>query len=179
MIGTFLRILFLGTGGLLVSWAAFLFYPPFSRSAVRTEESWYSAAFPHPSIPGGPGARKGSTLAGILTHVLPFEVETLRPLEDLLGRRAKTSFSILPVFLVSMTGSILAALLVRERLRFGTGYASPTVSFLAKRVAEAAVLVFFLLTFSPFPLPYWTLYPALGAAAMGTFGYVANLPLRL
>jgi hypothetical protein len=78
-----------------------------------------------------------------------------------------------------VTGSVLAALLVRERLRFGTGYASPTVSFLAKRVAEAAVLVFFLLTFSPFPLPYWTFYPALGAAALGTFGYVANLPLRL
>lgn len=85
----------------------------------------------------------------------------------------------LPVVALSLAASFIAALLVRERLRFGTGYAFPAVSFLAKRMAEATAIVFFLLTFSPFPLPYWTFYPALGAGALGIFGYVSNLPLRL
>jgi hypothetical protein len=179
MISSALRIIFLGMGSLLVSWAAFLFYPPFSRSALLSEDSWFSAAFAHPSNRGGLVGVKGHELAGALFQFLPVEVETVRPLENLLRRRAETSFGVLPVSLASFTAAVLAAILVRERLRFGTGYASPTVSFLAKRVAEGAILVFFLLTFSPFPLPYWTFYPALGAAALGAFGYVANLPLRL
>jgi hypothetical protein len=179
MISSTLRIIFLGMGSLLVSWAAFLFYPPFSRSALVSEDAWFSAAFAHPYNRGSLGRGKGPELAGALFHLLPVEIETVRPLENLLRRRAETSLGVLPVSLASFTAAVLAAILVRERLRFGTGYASPTVSFLAKRVAEGAILVFFLLTFSPFPLPYWAFYPAIGAAALGTFGYISNLPLRL
>src|SRR5262245_49444680 len=104
-------------GSLLISWAAFLFYPPFARSSVRSEESSYSAAFPHPSVREGLGSGKSLAVASAFSQFLPIEVQTVRPLEDLLNRRAKASYRVLPVFLLSITGSILAALLVRERLR--------------------------------------------------------------
>jgi hypothetical protein len=179
MIGSSLRILFLGIGSLILSWAAFLLVPSFSQDAVVSENSWFSRAFPSAQRSGL--AREGNTsqIATALLQFLPFGLEAVRPLESILRRRSEVAAQFVPVFGVSLAAAFMTALLVRERLRFGTGYASPTVSFLAKRMAEAAVIVFFLLTFSPFPLPYWVFYLALGATTLGTFGYFSNLPLRL
>jgi len=179
MIGSSLRILFLGIGSLILSWAAFLLVPSFALDAVVSENSWFSRAFPSAHRPGW--VREGNALQipTALFQYLPFGLESVRPLNNILRRRSESAAQFLPVFGVSLAAAFMTALLVRERLRFGTGYASPTVSFLAKRMAEAAVIVFSLLTFSPFPLPYWVFYLALGATALGTFGYVANLPLRL
>jgi hypothetical protein len=172
-------MLFLGLGSLTLSWAAFLLLPTFSRSALGSEEAWFTDAFPFPKRTNAASMPSGSQFTDALAQLVPLDPRGVRSLADLLGRRFAISTEILPVFLVSLTTSLLAGILVRERLRFGSGYASPTISFICKRLAEAAVLVFFLLSFSPFPLPYWTFYPALGATLGGTFGYAANLPLRL
>lgn len=75
--------------------------------------------------------------------------------------------------------SLVAGLLLRERLRVGSSYASPSVSFLAKRLSEGVLLVFLVWSLSPVPLPYGGFYPLLAGLAMGTTTYVANLPLRL
>jgi hypothetical protein len=75
--------------------------------------------------------------------------------------------------------AILAGALLRERLHRGTAYASPTMSFLSKRLGEAALLVFFLWSVAPLPFPYWIFFPAVALAMLAALGYVANLPLRL
>jgi hypothetical protein len=179
VIGSSLRILFLGLGSLTLSWAAFLLLPAFSRSALTYEEAWFVDAFPSPRRMNSVSMAGGSRFSDELAQLVPIDPRGVRSLAVLLGRRVAISIEILPVFLVSLVTSLLAGILVRERLRFGSGYASPTISFLCKRLAEGAILIFFLLSFSPFPLPYWTFYPALGATFGGTFGYAANLPLRL
>jgi hypothetical protein len=179
MIGSSLRVLFLGIGSLILSWAAFLFVPSFWQDAVASENTWFSRAFPSAHRPGWVREGNVSQIARAIFQFLPFGLEAVRPLKTILRRRSEIAAQFLPVFGVSLAAAFMTALLVRERLRFGTGYASPTVSFLAKRMAEAAVIVFSLLTFSPFPLPYWVFYLVLGATTLGTFGYVSNLPLRL
>jgi hypothetical protein len=179
MIGSSLRIFCLGLAGLLLSWTAFLVLPSFSHHSIASEESWFADAF-RPSSRANVIEKRTSPGCGTtLLQLFPFGADLVTPLERLFRHRSEIAAHILPVFLLALAASILAGLLVRERLKFGTGYASPTISFLAKRTAECAILVYFLLTFSPVPLPYWAFYPALGAGVLGTFGYVANLPLRL
>jgi hypothetical protein len=105
--------------------------------------------------------------------------ETWSAALGLVRRRLSVSAGLVPFWLLFLTAAIAAGALVRERLRLGTTYASPTVSFLSKRLGEATAVLFFAWNFTPLPLPYWVFYPAMAAAMAGAFGYVANLPLRL
>jgi hypothetical protein len=111
-----------------------------------------------------------------MTSVRP---ETLGSALDLIRRRLAVSAGLVPFWGLFLTAAVAAGILLRERLRLGTTYASPTVSFLSKRLGEAAAVLFFAWNFTPLPLPYWVFYPAMAAAMAGALGYVANLPLRL
>jgi hypothetical protein len=84
-----------------------------------------------------------------------------------------------PLLLSTVGISFLAGALLRERLRLGTSYASPSVCFLSKRLVEGALVVFFVWVFSPAPIPYSSFFPLLTVAGGGTVGWVGNLPLRL
>jgi hypothetical protein len=177
MIGSFFRVLFFTLLALVLCWAACLSYPSFLEETSASDSVSYRASFP---LLSGRRAPPGDfvlpPLIGTLTSVRP---EALGGALGLVRRRLAVSAGLVPFWALLLSAAFAAGLLVRERLRLGTAYASPTVSFLAKRLGEAAAVLFFAWNVTPLPLPYWVVYPAMAAAMAGTFGYVANLPLRL
>ncbi len=177
MIGSFFRVFFLALIALVIAWSTFLFLPSLAREMARRDDESFAASFPV-----APCAQDRSRLMLFetgLSAIVPLEPDQLRVTADLIARRSGVASGLLPFWLTAFAVSVFAGSLVRERLRVGTAYASPTLSFLSKRVAEAAILVFFVWSFSPLSLPYGVFYPSLFALMGGTFGYVANLPLKL
>ena len=177
MIGSFFRVLFLAALGFAGSWSAFLFLPEMSVRTTRSDQTWYSLSFPRGSLTKE--VSKDADLPALLGTVVPVSPEASRSARVLIARRLEVSRRLLPFWVVFLATSFLTGALLRERLHLGTAYASPTVSFLSKRSGEVALLVFFLWSFAPVPLPYWIFFPAMFVAMIATLGYVANLPLRL
>jgi hypothetical protein len=180
MIISLLRLSFLTLAGLVLVWSAFLLLPSFAGSAVALENASYQRAYfsAHEQRVMHTQPRD-AYLPVRLAGMLLGDVVAFPQAAVLVERRLRVAGGLTPFFLAGLGAAILAGAFLRERLLFGTTYASPSVSFLAKRLAEGALLVFFVWSSSPLPLPYWAFYPALGAVAVGATAYVANLPLRL
>lgn len=176
MIGSLFRILFLAVLGLVLSWAAWLFIPTHSLGTQARDHEWYLRAFPHASHPVSPARLLDSPLLGAL---IPVSEEALRPVASLIAKRVAVSTSLLPLWVAFFAVAILSGAILRERLHLGSAYASPTASFISKRIGELAVVVFFLWSFAPVPLPYWLFYPVLLSTTISTTAYVANLPLKV
>ena len=180
MIGTVLRLSFLSLMGWVLAWAAFLLLPSVAETVTAHEAGSYASAYflseGQAAMSSGP---RDLHLPLRLVGMLLGDAAAFPKAAVLVDRRLRVAGGLVPFFLAGMGAFVLPGLLLRERLRFGTAYASPSVSFLAKRLAEGSFLVFFVWSFSPLPLPYWVFYPALGGVTMGTAVYVANLPLRL
>lgn len=177
MIAAFLRVFFLALISLVIAWATFLFMPSLALEAAKRDATSFAASFP--GVHHVPNGSMLTALPSGLSALVSLAPDQRRIAADLVARRTKVAAGLLPFFLAAFAVSVFAGSLVRERLRLGTAYASPTLSFLSKRVAEAALLVFFVWSFSPLPLPYGVFYPSIFAAMVGGFGYVANLPLKL
>jgi len=180
MIGTVLRLSFVSLMGWVLAWAAFLLLPSVAETVTAHETGSYASAYSLPEDqPTGSSRPRDLHLPLRLLGMLLGDAVAFPRAAALVDRRLRVAAGLLPSFLVGLGAFLLPGLLLRERLRFGTAYASPSVSFLAKRLAEGGLLVFFVWSFSPLPLPYWVFYPALGGVSIGTAAYVANLPLRL
>lgn len=177
MIGSFYRVLFLAVLGLAGTWAGFLFLPEMARKTMAGDDAWYAESFSTRLIPKEKSRVEPSST--LFETLVPDSLSSFRSARELIARRMAVSRDLLPFWVVFFLISILGGSLFRERLHGGTAYASPTVSFLSKRSGEAALLVFFLWSFAPIPLPYWVFYPALTTTMIATIGYVANLPLRI
>lgn len=176
MIGSSFRMLFLAVLGLVLSWSAWMFLPMDALHTRAQDHDWYAQAFPHAPHRLSSAGILDSSLLGSL---IPLGEETMRPARTLIARRVAVSASLLPLWIAFFAVSVLCGAILRERLHLGSGYASPTASFVAKRIGELAVVVFFLWSFAPVPLPYWLFYPVLVATMISTTAYVANLPLRV
>lgn len=179
MILTFLRVIFLTLMGLVVAWAAFLLHPfAMERLAALDQESFRNA---FPSAPLADASRSPGVENRAVRLVLPFlgETHAVCQAEEMVARRFRTAGAMSPLLVTTLGISFLVGALVRERLRVGTTYASPSVCFLSKRLVEVALVVFFVWVFSPAPIPYASFFPLLTVAAGGTVGWVGNLPLRL
>jgi hypothetical protein len=180
MIGTVLRLSFLSLIGWVLAWAAFLLLPSVAETVTAHETGSYASAYSLPEAQSATSCRpRDLHLPLRLLGMILGDAVAFPRAAALVDRRLRVAGGLVPFFLAGMGAFVLPGLLLRERLRFGTAYASPSVSFLAKRLAEGSFLVFFVWSFSPFPLPYWVFYPALGGVAVGTAAYLANLPLRL
>ena len=75
--------------------------------------------------------------------------------------------------------AVIGGALLRERLRSGTAYASPTLSYLSKRIVEGVVFLILVWTFSPLSLGYGVVYPVLMLGMCGLVVYLGNLPLKI
>jgi len=93
--------------------------------------------------------------------------------------RLSLSRRLLPVALFSAILGVVAGFLHRDRARDLVLYSSVTFSYLGKVLALSAVAFGAFVALSPFAPPLWSLYPAIGAAAVGTATYVGNLPPKL
>jgi hypothetical protein len=180
MIGSVFRIGFLTLIGLVLAWATFLLFPSFSNRLLASEQASLAAAFPVEDDPNTTGRSwiQESLPVQLARRVLG-DSTTFPGAALIVNRRLGVALRFAPFVVAAFGVSLVAGLLLRERLLLGSSYASPSVSFLSKRLAESALLVCFVWSFSPLPLPYWGFYPLLAALAMGTTTYVANLPLRL
>lgn len=86
---------------------------------------------------------------------------------------------LIPLGLFLLILGALAGLLRRDRARELVLYSSVTFSYIGKALALAGIAIGVFVALSPFAPPLWTLYPALGLAAVGAATYVGNLPPRL
>lgn len=127
--------------------------------------------------------REGLTWGSQLHARLPHPPgETSAVLEDGLqaaALHAGVAFETLPFGLLLVLGGILGGMLLRERLRLGTGYASPTVGYLARYVASSGLLFIGTYALTPLPLTSAWLYPAWFFVSLGGLLYAANLPIRI
>lgn len=74
---------------------------------------------------------------------------------------------------------VVAGLLRRDRARDLVLYSSVTYSYIGKFLAISGIAYGVFVALSPFAPPLWTLYPAIGLAAVGAAGYAGNLPPKL
>ncbi len=117
----------------------------------------------------------------------------LSPIGRLLSRRARSvertlvratalrialARRLIPLGLFFLVLGAMAGLLRRDRARDLVLYSSVTFSYIGKFLALAALAYGVFVALSPFAPPLWTLYPALGLAAVGATTYVGNLPPR-
>ncbi len=180
MMGSSLRLMFLATLGLGIAWSSFLIVPSFTVWVIASDADWYVQAFPHPSEEGGAGKVIGDwAYLGAINSLMPEAKDALISVRPLLRRHLRVSGDWLPFFPLIIGASILPGLLVRERLTLGTAYASPTISYLAKRLVGAVLLSFVIWSFAPVAAPYWVFYLLVFAGMAGCYAYVSNLPLRL
>lgn len=94
--------------------------------------------------------------------------------ENLRAARAEAA-----VDLLAAAFGLPLGLLARERLRARRGFASPTLSYLGKRLLLAAAVGASVYSFSPVAWPAGSLqaFAALGAAGLAL--WAGNLPLKL
>jgi hypothetical protein len=105
-----------------------------------------------------------------------------RSLQDTLAisaLRGAIFLEILPLLPVPFLAAAAAGLAWRERIRTLKGYASPAAAFAARQTMGGGILGLILISATPLPLPFWAIYPAILAALLGEFLYLANLPPRL
>jgi hypothetical protein len=174
------RVGFMTLIGLVLAWTSALLLPAWSEKLWTAEQESYAAAFPVVAPMGLEPTTRVQAVLPVRLLRLTLGDSTRFPIAALIvNRRLDVAMRWSPIIALVLGASLATGLLFRERLRWGQSYASPSVSFLAKRSAECALFAFLLWSLSPLPLPYWGLYPVLGVLALGGMGYVANLPLRL
>jgi hypothetical protein len=86
---------------------------------------------------------------------------------------------LIPAGLLLLTIGVLGGLLRRDRARDLVLYSSVTFSYIGKFMALAALAYALFVALSPFAPALWTLFPAIGVAALGAATYVGNLPPKL
>jgi hypothetical protein len=181
MIQALIRFPLLAVIGLGLSWtltAAFRSKPPLPEEATTD----FQTAFPH--------ADARSKLRSLALHSTQ---EIRRQAEETFGTaglnagpyltvtwiRSRMLLSILPAFLALLVAGVLGGIALRERIRHGRGYASPTAAHLARHLFTAGLLFLILFALSPVPAPAWSLYLAAISCSLGILGYAANLPISL
>jgi hypothetical protein len=117
----------------------------------------------HARLPQLPGGTSAVLAAGLTATALQADLASL----------------VLPFGLALALVGVAAGTLLRERLRFGAGYASPTAAYLARYLAGAGLLYAGLWALSPLPLTSATLYLAWLVVSVGSALYAANLPIRI
>ncbi|HVR86946.1 MAG TPA: hypothetical protein VMU54_21665 [Planctomycetota bacterium] len=86
---------------------------------------------------------------------------------------------VLPLYLLHLAAGTVAGLVLRERMRDGKGYASPTAAGLGRMLSGGGILWLGLFSLSPVGGSYAFLYVAFLGSALGGALYVANLPLKI
>jgi hypothetical protein len=176
------RFILLALITLAIVWAGILVLLPDPAELVKREAEHFTRAFPN-EIPH---------LETKLSWVSEFPLSSLLPTQ-LFGRARSTlagslavawlhGLLIVPMALFIALGlgaSFLLGAILRERIRFGHGYASPALAFVAKRALGLSLLYLSIWAFSPIPAPYWTLEVAALIGLVGGGIYAANLPVRL
>lgn len=180
MIASTFRVGFMTLIGLVLAWTSALLLPSWSEKLWTAEQESYAAAFRVVAAVRDEPTSRAQDVSPVRVLRLMLGDSTRFPSAALVvNRRLDVAMRWSPIIALVLGASLATGLLFRERLRWGQSYASPSVSFLAKRLAECALGAFLLWSLSPVPLPYWGFYPFLGVLALGGMGYVANLPLRL
>lgn len=95
------------------------------------------------------------------------------------GLHLGATLRVLPFLGLLLAVGALAGVVLRERLRDGSGYASPTVGYLARGLVALALTWLVLFALSPVRAPYGSLYAATMSSCIGSLLYAANLPLKL
>ena len=141
-----------------------------------------AAAVHDEGVRGGALARAASTGSRLHARLPRLPGETSAVLAAGLtatALQADLALRVLPFGLALALAGVAAGILLRERLRFGEGYASPTAAYLARYLAGAGLLYAGLYTLSPLPLTSATLYLAWLVISVGSALYAANLPTRI
>lgn len=182
MIGTVLRLPIFATIGIILAWGLVLAFsspPGFARQRVGRD---LEQAFPSPKERGQllEGAeRRAELLQGYLSGILGGRASDARDSIAVSALHFGILRRILPVGMAAFVIGILGGLASRERIRRSQGYASPSAAFIARHAVEFGVLAILVYSFSPIPLPSWSLLATFATTAGGGFFYLANLPLRL
>lgn len=181
MIGTLLRLPLFAMIGLTLAWGlALLFRNPVSPTNDALTD--FSAAFPRPenrtSLWGG-ALHASRAIRARAEDVLGERGKAAGPLIATTWIHLKVVETMLPYVLALLAAGILAGVALRERIRFGRGYASPTAAHLARLLFSSGLLWFIVFTLSPIPAAAWSLYAAALACFLGGLCYAANLPIAL
>ena len=182
MISGAFRVLFFAVLALAAGWGSIAISSPGGTTILVEEGERFQAAFP--------SERRGGSFptTGPTRHPRPVFGFILPSLGDgsimtnsasIIRIRVRVAADFLPIFSLVLAAGWLLGLVQRERIRFGLAYASPLVSFVSKRTAEASLVYFILWSFTPIGLPFWSLYATLPPIFFGVLGYLANLPIRL
>ncbi len=182
MIGTLLRLPLFAFIGIGLSWGLSLAFasPPglAGQHLGRDLERAFPSAMERGRLLEG-AANTAELLQGRLSGAFGYRTSDARVSFAISALHFGILLRILPVFLAVFALGILGGLASRERLRGSRGYASPSAAFIARHAAGLGVLWILVYSFSPIPLPTWSLLAAGAASAGGGFFYMSNLPLRL
>lgn len=181
MIGSFVRLPLFAIIGLGLAWGFALLYRP-SVSRAEDALSDFSEAFPRPEAQArlGRGALHSSlALRRRAQDVLGEPGEEAGPLIVAAWIHFKIVAALVPYLLALLSAGVLAGIALRERIRFGRGYASPTAAHLARLLFFTGLLWIILFALSPISAPAWSLYLACLACFLGGLCYASNLPIRL
>jgi hypothetical protein len=163
-------------------WGILLTTSPEPKTLLTREEGFFRRAFP------GSSPRPFSLAAEFSRVRIPVLVPLPLPGSGrlaLAAALAATSLHLriilrfLPLILLSFGGCTVLGALLRERIRFGHGYASPALAYVAKRVLGISAAYLAIWSLSPLPVPYWTLPSVALLGLLGNVAHLANLPVRL
>ena len=182
MIVALSKYLLLSTLVLLGSWAAVAYTTTDWRETQDLDERAYLEAFPG-ARPHGSLDPSALALAMIPSPLRPVVLEPgyqgLLALLSIAQIHSRVAAHALPVLLLALVSGTLLGATLRERIRYGSGYASPTVAFVAKRLLIASLGYFLVWALSPIPGAYGTVYLPPVAGFVEAAFYAANLPIRL
>jgi hypothetical protein len=182
MIVAISKYILLSALALAASWTAVAWTAPDWPEILARDDRAYAIAFP------GTFPQSFQDRAAIVMAMIPFSLRNyllepgcqgLLALLSVVRIHSRVAARFLPILLLTLlSGGILGATL-RERIRHGSGYASPTLAFVSKRLLVASLGYFLVWSLSPIPGAYGTLYVAPAAGFVAMAFYAANLPVRL
>lgn len=167
---------------LMASWAAVAYTTTDWGGTLEMDERAY-----HDAFPGAPpiGRLEGNALASAMIPS-PLRASLQEPgfqgllaLLSIAQVHSQVAAHAIPVLLLALVSGTLLGATLRERIRYGSGYASPTVAFVAKRLLIASLGYFLVWALSPIPGAYGTIYLPPAVGFVGAAFYAANLPVRL
>lgn len=167
---------------LLAGWSAVVCSAPDGPEILARDDRAYSFAFPGASPPRLPDR------AILAAAMIPSSLRIYLPEQGCQGLLAflsvvlvhtRVAAHFLPFLLLALLSGGLLGATLRERIRHGSGYASPTLAFVSKRLLVACLGYFLVWSLSPIPGAYGILYAAPAAGFVATVVYAANLPVRL
>jgi hypothetical protein len=176
------RLFLLTVVALVVTWVGLLLASPDPRGTLSREAAFFVHAFPSGTsrIPFARHQRVGVSLLPFVHLGLPEGgPPALEAMVAVSRLHVGIALRLLPYLLLSLASGLLLGGTLQERIRFGSGYASPAVAFVAKRLLGLCLFYLVIWSLAPIPVPYWTLYLAMAFATLGSTAYLGNLPLRL